>query len=142
MAERLQSHSKQAVRPPSRPSSPYSYHILLTHSQQTLALQSSCPHSPHSPNNPNLAKHQHLTHPLRPRQAPTIKYSLLLGLNDHMSTFVCTTCRFPLLLCVAIEHQTSCYPRQCQTSPLNLHSMFNSFIVLSNQKLLSKVIDK
>lgn len=99
MAERLRGHSKQVVRAPSRPSCPDSQHILLTHSQQMLALQSSCPHSPHSPNNPKLAKPQYLTRPLRPRQAPVIKYTLL-GCNDHMSTFVCTTCHSPLFLCV------------------------------------------
>ena len=114
-----------------------------------LALQSSCPHSPHSLNNLKLAKHQHLTHPLRPCQAPTIKCTLFLGFNGHMSTFVCTTCHFPLhtFLCIADSALDFMLPKAMPNFTFELafsvqliHCFIQSETVIQSNRQITKLV--
>lgn len=112
-----------------------------------LALHSSCPHSPHSLNNLKLAKHQHLTRPLRPCQAPTIKCTLFLGFNNHMSTFVCTVWNFPLFLCVANSALDFMLPKAMPNFTFELafsvqliHCFIQSETVIQSNRQITKLV--
>lgn len=77
---------------------------FLTHSSQQLALQSSCPCPITSYTVPTIQilLNKHLTHPLRPHQACTIKHTLFYRVV--VPTCPSTPCHFPLFLHVAIVH--------------------------------------